>query len=105
QRCLNSTRARESDHSPLVTTDQGAFTGSHGDIKQPLSMLAVHQHRAGDSHRDLRRANRVLDIAAKLFGLERDAADVLEGCAGLLLDPGAAARYAIGVIPLILEAR
>src|SRR5581483_2116258 len=60
-------------------------------------VLAVHEQRAGDAERHLRRADRVLDVAAHRRPGDGAGADHRQRAAELLLEPGAA-RGDVGLL-------
>ena len=68
-------------------------------------MLAADDERSGDAQRHLRRAHRVLDVAAHLGGGDGAAPHRLEPSAGLLLQPGAALRHLLFAVPLPAQPR
>src|SRR5262249_22951969 len=74
-------------HPALIGPQERSFSCGHRNIKDPVSMLAPYQKRAGEPERHLNRSDGVLNITPHLLAVNRVATNVKQSATCLFLDP------------------
>jgi hypothetical protein len=60
--------SRQGNHAALIRPNQCTFSGGHWDVEDALRVVSFEKKRAGNSYRNLRRADWILNVPAHLYG-------------------------------------